>query len=429
MVAAKNGLHYRWNFACAAVNGVLFHIYFAVFNPATVVPAFVGTLTANPVWVALAGQLDAICWPLPQLFAASRILHLRRKMPFYRGTAVVRVVVVALLAALPFVLAPGSALLVAFLVAYAALNFTAGLAGPPFMDVIGNTISSRSRGLLFTVRRFGGGVLAVLTGVVLVGPVLRSLPFPTSYGVLFVVAAAFSAFALLAMSLSREPEGQAVAEKHSFLQTVKAGFGLLRADANYRRFVTSRVFICFSRLGVPFYIGLAMWKLQLGAAAAGPFLAALMAGTVTSNLLWGYISSRRGNRALVRGGALITILPPLLYFLSAGAEWGGIYLFYALFFLVGFGWSGAEFGSINYVIDVAPAHLRAVYVGFNNTVNGFAMLAAVGGGFILKYSSYDVLYGLAAAFAVLALWFTRRLLEPRDEGAMPSLVVGGTRFA
>jgi hypothetical protein len=427
MADVNNAPHYRWNFACAAVNGVLFHIFFAVFNPATVVPAFVGTLTANPVWVAVAGQLDAVCWPLPQLFAASLILHLRRKMPFYRVTAVARVAIVAALAALPFILAPGPALLAGFLVAYGALHFAGGLAGPPFMDVVGSTISSRGRGLLFTVRRFGGGVLAALTGILLVGPVLRTLPFPTSYGVLFTVAAGFSAFALLAMSLSREPAGQAVAERHTLLQTVKAGFGLLRSDGNYRRFVTSRVFICFSRLGVPFYIGLAMWKLRLGAAAAGPFLAALMAGTVTSNLLWGYISSRRGNRALVRGGALLTILPPLLYFLSGRAEWGGIYLFYALFFLVGFGWSGAEFGSINYVIDVAPAHLRPVYVGFNNTVNGFAMLAAIGGGFILKYSSYDVLYGLAAAFAALSLWFTRGLREPREEGAPPSLVVGGTR--
>jgi hypothetical protein len=427
MAAAENAPHHRWNFACAAVNGVIFHIFFAVFNPATVVPAFVGALTANPVWVAVAGQLDAICWPLPQLFAASRVLHLRRKMPFYRATAVVRVVVVAGLAALPFIFAPGPALLVGFLVAYGALNFAGGLAGPPFMDVVGKTISSRGRGLLFTVRRFGGGILAVLTGVLLVGPVLRALPFPTSYGVLFVVAAAFSALALLAMSLSREPEGEAVAERHSFLRTVKAGFGLLRSDANYRRFVTSRVFICLSRLGVPFYIGLAMWKLGLGAAAAGPFLAALMAGTVTSNLLWGYLSSRRGNLLLVRGGALITILPPLLYFLSARAEWGGIYLFYALFFLVGFGWSGAEFGNINYVIDISSAELRPVYVGFNNTVNGLAMLAAIGGGFILKYAGYDVLYGLAAAFAVVSLWFTRRLLEPRDAGVTPSLFVGGAR--
>jgi hypothetical protein len=429
MAVAENAPHYRWNFACAAVNGVIFHISFAIFNPATVVPAFVGALTANPVWVAVAGQLDAICWPLPQLFAASRVLHLRRKLPFYRATAVARGAAVALLAALPFVLAPGPALLVAFLFAYGALNFTGGLAGPPFMDVVGKTISSRGRGLLFTVRRFGGGVLAVLTGILFVGPVLRALPFPTSYGVLFVVAAASGAFALLAMSLSREPEGEAVAERHSFLQTVKAGFGLLRADPNFRRFVTSRVFVCLSRLGVPFYIGLAMWKLELGAASAGPFLAALMAGTVTSNLLWGYLSSRRGNRILVRGGAFFTLLPPLLYFLSARAEWGGIYLFYALFFLVGFGWSGAEFGNINYVIDVAPAHLRPIYVGFNNTVNGLAMLAAIGGGFVLKYVGYDVLYGLAAAFAALSLWFTRGLLEPRESGAEPSLVVGGTRPA
>jgi hypothetical protein len=427
MAAAENAPHRRWNFACAAVNGVIFHIFFAVFNPATVVPAFVGALTANPVWVAVAGQLDAICWPLPQLFAASRVLHLRRKMPFYRATAVVRGGIVAGLAALPFILVPGRGLLAGFLVAYGALNFAGGLAGPPFMDVVGKTISSRGRGVLFTVRRFGGGILAVLTGILLVGPVLRALPFPTSYGVLFVVAAAFSALALLAMSLSREPEGKAVAERHSFLQTVKAGFGLLRTDANYRRFVTSRIFICLSRLGVPFYIGLAMWKLRLGAAAAGPFLAALMAGTVTSNLLWGYLSSRRGNRLLVRGGALLTILPPLLYFLSGRAEWGGIYLFYALFFLVGFGWSGAEFGNINYVIDIASAELRPVYVGFNNTVNGLAMLAAIGGGFILKYSSYDVLFALAAAFAVVSLWFTRRLLEPRDAGVTPSLVVGGAR--
>ncbi|UCH77494.1 MAG: MFS transporter, partial [Candidatus Coatesbacteria bacterium] len=219
--------------------------------------------------------------------------------------------------------------------------------------------------------------------------------------------------------------GAAVEERHSFGQTVRAGFGLLRDDANYRRFVTSRLFLCFSRLAVPFYVGLAIGKLGLTDAAAGSFLAALMAGSVTSNLLWGYLSSRRGNRLLVRGGALITLLPPLLYFLSARAEYGGIYLFYALFFFVGFGWSGAEFGSINYVIDVAPERLRPIYVGFNNTVNGLAMLLAVGGGFVLKYAGYDVLFGLAVVFAALALWFTRRLVEPREAGEEPSLVVGG----
>jgi MFS family permease len=424
MAATENGPHYRWNFLCAAANGVIFHIYFAIFNPATVIPVFVATLTTNPIWIALAGQLDAIAWPLPQLFSASRILHLRRKLPFYRATAVARVLFVGALAALPFVAAPGPALLVAFLVFYGALNLTAGLAGPPFMDLVGKSISSRSRGLLFMVRRFGGGVLAVAAGIVLVGPVLRRWPFPTSYGLLFVIGAVVSAVALLAMSLSREREGAAVEERHSFGQTVRAGFGLLREDPNYRRFVTSRLFLCFSRLGVPFYVGLAMGKLGLTAAAAGSFLAALMAGSVTSNLLWGYLSSRRGNRLLVRGGALITLLPPLLYFLSARAEYGGIYLFYALFFLLGFGWSGAEFGCINYVIDVAPERLRPVYVGFNNTVNGLAMLAAVGGGFVLKYAGYDVLFGLAVVFAALALWFTRRLVEPREAGEEPSLVVG-----
>jgi MFS family permease len=396
-----------------------------VLNPSTIVPVFVGALTGNPIWIGLAGQLDSICWPLPQLYAASRILHLRRKLPFYRAVAVARVLIVVGLAALPFVLAPGPGLLVGFLVAYAALNLAAGLAGPPFMDVVGKTISSPRRGILFMVRRFGGGLLSVAAGIVLVGPVLRVFEFPTSYGILFVIGAAVSVVAMAAMCASREDEGEAAPERHTFGQTIKAGFGLLSTDLNFRRFVVSRVFICLSRLGVPFYIGLAMSRLDLGPDAAGPFLAALMGGAVASNLLWGYLSSRRGNRLLVRGGALITLLPPLLYFASARAEWGGVYLFYALFFLVGFGWSGAEFGNINYTIDIARPGLRPVYVGFNNTVGGFAVLAAVSGGFILKYTNYDVLYGLAVLFAAVSLWFTRRLVEPRDEGEKPSLVVGG----
>jgi hypothetical protein len=423
-MAAENGPYYRWNFFCAAANGVIFQISSALFNPATVLPVFVGTLTANPVWVALAGQLEAVCWPLPQLFSASRVLHLRRKLPFYRATAVVRVIFVAALAVLPFVVAPGAALLVAFLFAYGGLQLAAGLAGPPFMDVVGKAISSRSRGLLFTVRRFGGGALGALAGVLLVGPVLRSFAYPFSYGLLFAAGAGLSAVALLVMSLSRETEGEALAERLTFGGTVRTGFGLLSSDPNYRRYVVARVFLCLSRLGMPFYIGLAMARLELTAAAAGPFLAALMAGTVTSNLLWGYLSSRRGNRLLVRSGALVTLLPPVLYFLSARAEWGGIYLFYALFFLVGFGWSGAEFGNINYVIDLSPAQLRPVYVGFNNTLGGLATLAAVGGGFVLKYAGYDLLFGLAVGFAALALWFTRGLAEPREAGVTPSLVVG-----
>ncbi len=413
----------RWNFFCAAVNGVLFHIYFAVFNPATVIPVFVGALTANPIWVAVAANVDAVCWPLPQLWAASRILHRRRKLPFYRATAAARVMLIAAVAALPFILAPGAGLLAAFLVFYAALNLTAGLAGPAFMDIVGKVISAPARGVLFTVRRFGGGVLATAAALVLIGPVLRALPFPRSYGVLFAVAAAFTAGALLFMSLSREPPGDALAERRSFGQTVRLAFALLPADRNYRRFVISRVFLCLSRLAAPFYIGLALSRLELDAAAAGAFLAALMAGTVTSNLLWGYLSSRRGNRLLVRGGALISALPPLLYFLSGRAELGGVYLFGALFFIMGFGWSGTEFGNINYVIDIAPSELRPVYVGFNNTVNGVAMLAAISGGVILKYTNYDWLFGLAALFALASFYFTLGLAEPRAAGAEPALAL------
>ncbi|MGD8717426.1 MAG: MFS transporter [Candidatus Zixiibacteriota bacterium] len=425
MDSVEHPQHFRWNFACAAANGVIFHIFFAVLNPSTIVPAFVGTLTGNPIWIGLAGQLDSICWPLPQLYAASRILHLRRKLPFYRAMSVIRALIVVVMAALPFFLAPGAGLLAAFLAAYAALNLAAGLAGPPFMDIVGKTISSPRRGILFMVRRFGGGLLSVAAGIVLVGPILRGFEFPASYGILFAIGAVASMFAMTTMCVSREEEGEATPERHTFSETIKAGFKLLSADANFRRFVVARVFICLSRLGVPFYIGLAMSRLDLDPAAAGPFLAALMGGAVASNLLWGYLSSRRGNRLLVRGGAIVTLLPPLLYFASGRAEWGGVYLFYALFFLVGFGWSGAEFGNINYTIDIARADLRPVYVGFNNTVGGFAVLAAVSGGFILKYTNYDVLYGLAALFAALSLWFTRRLIEPRDGGEQPSLVVGG----
>ncbi len=97
--------HYRWNFFCAAVNGVLFWVTSAIFDASTVLPVFVGTLTANPIWVGVVSQLDGVCWPLPQLFAASRVLHLPRKLPFYRETMVVRVAAIGVVAALPFVVA------------------------------------------------------------------------------------------------------------------------------------------------------------------------------------------------------------------------------------------------------------------------------------------------------------------------------------
>jgi len=78
-----------WNF-CVIVFDVAFWMAgIACMDLGAVLPVFVSTLTRSKLLIAFLGMLPGVCWALPQLLGATRVMHRPRKKGFLLAAAAI----------------------------------------------------------------------------------------------------------------------------------------------------------------------------------------------------------------------------------------------------------------------------------------------------------------------------------------------------
>ena len=152
----------------------------------------------------------------------------------------------------------------------------------------------------------------------------------------------------------------------------------------------------------------------------GIYLTARPAASIASNLVWGRVSDRKGNRALIRITNAIGLSMPVCSLLIGGvAAWKPAlapwltYLYTIVFIASGTFGSGSGIGNINYLLDIAPPKQRSLYLGFTNTLFGIGLFTSALGGLIVDWVGFTPLLAIAALFHGLAFLFSIRMIEPR----------------
>jgi MFS family permease len=409
---------------------VIFSMGEAFYAPSVVLPWFVSRLGAPHILIGLLPAITSGGWFLPQMIIASRVQHLPRKMPWYTGAGITRVLAMFLLALLtPLLITQPGWLLLAFFVLYTVYCLSGGVGGIPWLEVVGKTIPPRRRGAFFGLRAFWGGVLAL--GVSFIVSFLLDegqrpgspLAFPLNFALLFGIAAVVVAAAIGCWSLIREPPERRLGPRRTLRDEIRRGPQIVREDRNYRAFLFARVLLAFSAVGDPFYVVYARERLHAPAATVGFYLAALTISGIASNLYWSPLSDRASPRGMMRASTLSVLapplaallLPPLLDALSGGgaSEWG--YLGFGLvFMLIGFASGAGRVINNNLLLEIAPAAERPTYIGFLNTILGLATLVPIAGGSLVDGVGFEPVFALAAGLAVLAFGATFGLSAVRS---------------
>jgi MFS family permease len=334
--------------------------------------------------------------------------------------------VFALLVALVPVYSPW--LTVAFFAALTLFSLGAGLVSVPFMDVVGKVIPPRRRGAFFGQRMFWGGLVA-LGGSAIIGFLLSEpggLRFPLNVAVMFVLASIFYGLTAWSWILIKEPPSPlpATAQQGVVDQVVAQfhrGFQALEENVVYRRYVWVRLALIAAGWAGPFLVVYAQRELGIAAGLLGLYLGVRTAGGILSNLLWGRISDGVGNRKLIIAttavGAATPILALVFGWLHSSAPASTAWLSYAfalVFLAAGMFGPGSAMGLTNYLLDVAPDEQRPLYLAFTNTLFGLARFMGMLGGLIVDWVGFDVLFGAAAIFYLIAFVGSITLAEPRD---------------
>jgi MFS family permease len=408
-------LKYGRTFILGVLNGVLFNLAEALMGGTTILPLFISALTDSKVLVGLAGTMNQAGWYMPQFVVAGFIEHLRRKKPVYVWAGLVRGITIWTIAVLVPITAGSRAglFLVVFFLLYSVYTLGAGVAGISFMDIVAKSIPSTRRGTFFGARLAFGGLLSALAGL-FVRNVLNSRPFPDNFAVLFIAAAVVVTIAIMSFSLVHEPEAAVNEVRIPFRRFLRRGPALLRNNRSYRMFFIVRVLLSVWSMALPFYILFALDELRLDPGTAGVFLSVQMVGFVISNILWGSLSNRIGNKIVLVLVSGVAVLSPVLAILSNRIMWlGSTWSFGIVFFLLGFTLSGVRLGQTNYMLDVSPEAERPTYLGFMNTFLAPVLLLSMLGGYIIEKASFETLFFAVMGAAALALVLSIRLEEPR----------------
>ena len=421
-ITATAQRHLRRNFTLGVLNGAFFNLSSALLDPSLVLSWFVSQLTTSNFLIGLIVPIQNGGWFLPQLVVSSYLQRRQRKLPFYAYMAGVRVTIWGLMTLAVFLIEDPAVLLVVFFLLLTAYSLGDGLGGLSFVDIVAKTIPPTQRGAFFGWRNFLGGLLA-LGGSLLVKYILderRGLAFPDNYAILFLLSFFTLGLALGSFTLMVEPLEPVNEERITLGRQLRRAWDLPRGDKNYRRFLTMRLLLIAAEIATPFYIIYAKQALSVSVSMVGVYLMGTTLASFASNLLWGRISDRRGNKLLIALTNLLGLFIPLtaLSIVPLTNLWPGLRelapgLFALVFVLSGCSKSGAMIGNMNFLLEIAPADNRPLYVGFTNTILGIALLAASVGGLIVDLVGFTVLFSLALAFYALALLLTLRLQEPR----------------
>lgn len=390
------------------MNGV-FYVTGMAFTSATVVlPWYVSQLTQSNVLIGILPAMQMGGWALPQLLLINYMQRQRRKLKFYRRSAVIRSTCWALLA-LAVLLAPERAGIVlpalVGLTAVAALS--GGFTGLAFFDVVGRIVPRRQLATFFSLRNFFGGIGTLAAGLVVRFVLEQTETSLQPVGILFVLTWVFTTAGYLSFSSVKEPEGPPVLPKRTMREDFRRIKEIVLRDPPFRMYLIIRTLAMMTFVAMPFYVVYGANVLQLSAPVVASSAVALVGGVIGSNVIWGWLGARGGGWLLLVALTLFSVLPPALALaaqaltVSQAASDLVNWVFLAVFVFLGAATGGSEITFSVLAIEVSPVEDRIIYVGFTNTLIGILILLTPVGGLLADLVSYEALFGVAVASAVL----------------------------
>jgi MFS family permease len=416
-IAAK---HFRRNFILGTLNGAAFGVVDSISSPYLVLSIFVHTLGGSNLLVGLLPAISNGGWYLPQFLISHRLQQLPRKQFVYNSTAIIRAACWVALTATTFLTAYSNPtlLLPIFFLLYIISSIAAGVAGTPFMDIVAKTIPLARRSTYFGRRDLAGALTAIGAGylvTLLLDPNIAPA-FPLNFGFIFLVTTISVVGGLGAFALVVEPAEIVPVAQVTFRDQLHAARRLIRENRTYRRYLFTRIVLAIADIASPFYAVYATTVLRIPAETIGAYIGIATIAAITANPVWSRASDRRGNRILLMGVSICFLTMPLIA-LGFGLVPSGPTLglpFGLLFLISGIARPAANIGYPSYLLEIAPASERALYIGFANTILGIATFLPVVGGILLDLFGFRIVFLIALAIAIAAWWLARGMAEPRN---------------
>lgn len=289
-----------------------------------------------------------------------------------------------------------------------------GLCSVSAKDVLGKTVSKGKRG---TLMGWSAGISSAI--ILAIGVYVEWLSDQQQVAMLVLLLALGAVLWFIAMGFFaaiREQPG-ATEGGGNALGVALQSFGMLKSDALFRRFVIGRALLLSVALAPPFYVLLAQAHTADGLVGLGMLIIASGIAGSLSSPVWGRLSDYSSRLVMVLAALAAGAQGILLYLaVEIGAGWISSPWFYAVLFLtLSVFHGGVRLGRKVYLVDMATADTRAIYVALSNTLIGIAMLAGGVIGVLADVLSVQAVILILALLSLLAAFWAWRLPEVTRE--------------
>ena len=393
------------NFIVHWIHGLLGQTGFRLLHAPTFVPAYIYLLSESYLAVGIALAVQHLGAATSSIFGATLIEHRKRVLPVGLIIGVLMRIQVLGLALSGLLLGPEWALISAmgFLCLFGLFN---GMQAVMFNYLLSKVIPVDVRGRLTGLRNFSAGLTAAAVAYYGGKYFIETNALGNGYASTFLVSFVLTSLGLATLLFVIEPEPPHVRAPSRLASRIKELPALLREDKAFTRFFLARSAAALGTIAVPFYIIYAGQRLDVtgqgidlsGETIAILSLTFLLSQTVT-NLLWGYIADKAGNRL----GYILSVTTWLLATVALFAAtdmWSLALVFGAL----GAGLGGFQITSQNLVMEFGSRHDLPMRIAVSNT--GLSLMMALGpllGGLVSLGYDLTLVFALAIVFKTVSI--------------------------
>lgn len=295
------------------------------------------------------------------------------------------------------------------------LSLGRGVASIATKDVLGKTIAKKRRGRLMGWSGGVAGALTLISGGALM--LLDQQPGQQVLAILMAIAALGWILNAVCAALIQEDSGATGGGANAW-DTVREGFRQLKHDAAFRNFNLARALLLSSALALP-YIAL-LGQQKSGESLGGLGVLVLVSGLagMVASPIWGKLADTSSRRVMRNAGAgasvCCAVAGSMVWWPESLAN--NVWSYALVYGALVVAHAGIRLGRKTYVVDLASADNRALYVALSNTLTGVLMLAlglVIGG--LAQWLGSEWLLLILSGVAASAALCAQRLPEVEDD--------------
>ncbi len=391
---------YNQNFLYGVLEVVFFVTAINMIDPSTVLPLFITLISGSPIIIGFITTIFNAGPLFPQIFFYKYIEKKKDKKAAFIKFATLRSSTWGL-AALFIVLFPTRYILLQYLLMFVVFLYTFFLSieDMAWSDVIAKSIDSKRRGSFLGVGSLWGSALGIGVGFFVKWLLSENAPlsFPYNFALIFSLASLSFFGSVIVFSFIKivAENNQDEEKEEEIISPIKEIPYILKNNVNFLIYILVNFFLNAFLLSLPFFLLYARNIFSIPDKEVGFFVMAQTIGRAIFVYIIGKIGDSMGHKVVLVLSNILTLTiliiaiftPLFAHFISPK------FVFYIIFFLSGAALSGKFVSSINYLLDIAPPNKIPAFRGISSSFIGISLLIfPASGGFLLKYTSYNVLF-------------------------------------